>query len=82
MLILRRRKNVGKNQHMVPRGDSWAVRGAGNSRATSLHNTQRDAIAAARAIAQNQASELLVHGQNGQIRNRSSFGHDPHPPQG
>jgi hypothetical protein len=28
----------------------------------------------------NQGSELLIHGQNGQIRERNSYGNDPHPP--
>lgn len=71
-----------KNQHVVPHADGWAVRGAGNSRATSVHDTQRDAIGAARGIAQNQHSELLIHGRDGQIRARDSFGGDPFPPKG
>jgi hypothetical protein len=71
---------MGKNQHVVPRGDSWAVVGAGNSRATSLHPTQADAATAARDIARNQQSELFIHRPNGQIRDRNSYGNDPCPP--
>ena len=73
---------MAKNQHVVPRngGEQWAVQGEGNSRASSLHNTQREAIAAAREIARNQQSELLIHGQNGQIRSRDSYVNDPNPP--
>lgn len=71
-----------KNQHVVPHENGWAVRGAGNSRATSVHETQANAIAAARDIARNQQSELLIHGRNGQIRERDSFGGDPYPPKG
>ena len=33
-------------------------------------------------IARNQQSELLIHGRNGQIRERDSFGNDPYPPKG
>ena len=73
---------AGRNQHVVPRGDGWAVQGAGNSRATSVHATQAAATAEARSIAQNQQSELLIHGRNGQIRERDSYGHDPFPPKG
>lgn len=73
---------MGKNQHVVPHGGDWAVRGAGNERATSVHETQAAAIEAARSIAQNQRSELLIHGRNGQIRERDSFGGDPFPPRG
>lgn len=72
----------GKNQHVVPHAGGWAVRGAGNGRATSVHDTQRAAIDAARGIAQNQHSELLIHGRNGQIRDRDSYGSDPFPPRG
>jgi len=71
---------MGKNQHVVPVGDQWGVRGEGNSRLTSIHGTQRDAIADARDIARNQQSELLIHGRDGQIRDRDSYGNDPCPP--
>ena len=71
-----------RNQHVVPRGDGWAVRGAGNSRDTSHHQTQADAITAGRGIAQNQGSELVIHRPNGQIRARDSHGSDPFPPRG
>lgn len=71
-----------KNQHVVPHQGGWAVRGAGNSKATSVHETQSAAISAGRSIAHHQHSELLVHGRNGQIRERDSSGHDPFPPKG
>lgn len=71
-----------KNQHVVRNGDKWAVRGEGNSRVTSKHDTQAEAIEAGRRIAQNQKSELLIHKRSGQIRERNSYGSDPHPPKG
>lgn len=71
-----------KNQHIVPHESGWAVRGAGNNRATSVHETQAAAIQRGREIAQNNNSELFVHGRNGQIRERDSFGKDPFPPKG
>lgn len=73
---------MGKNQHVVPSGGQWGVRGAGNSRLTSRHNTQAEAAAAAREIARNQGSELFIHRPNGQIRERNSYGNDPFPPKG
>jgi hypothetical protein len=73
---------AGKNQHVVPHPDGWAVRGAGNDRATSVHDTQAEAIERARDIARNQQSEMLVHGENGRFRERNSYGNDPHPPKG
>jgi len=71
-----------KNQHIVPHGDDWAVRGAGNKRVTSVHPTQREAIEQGKEIAQNQGSELLIHGENGRIREKNSYGSDPFPPKG
>lgn len=71
-----------RNQHVVPHDNGWAVRGAGSQRATSVHSTQQQAIDAGRTISQNQRSELLIHGRNGQIRARDSHGNDPYPPKG
>jgi hypothetical protein len=73
---------TGKNQHVVPRGDEWAVRGAGNERATSIHPTQAGAERAAREIAINQQSEVVIHRPDGRIRDKNSYGHDPYPPKG
>ena len=73
---------MGKNQHVTPRGDQWQVKGAGNQKATAVTQTQQQAINIARDIAKNQKSELVIHGQNGQIRQKDSFGNDPYPPKG
>lgn len=70
------------NQHIVPHSNGWAVKGEGNSKATSVHSTQSEAIKAGRDIAKNNNSELFVHGRDGQIRARDSFGNDPYPPKG
>lgn len=72
----------GKNQHVTPHQDGWQVKGAGNSKATAVTNTQNEAINIAREIAKNQASELLIHGKNGQIRDKNSYGNDNYPPKG
>ena len=71
-----------RGQHVVPSGDGWAVRKAGASRATGTFRTQGEAITKARKIAKTQRTELYVHGRDGKIRERSSFGNDPHPPKG
>ena len=65
-----------KNQHVVPHPQGWAVRGVGNQKASSVHSTQREAIDAAREIARNQGSEMLIHGVNGRIRERNTYGDD------
>ncbi len=68
---------TNKNQHVVPHGDQWAVKGEGNERATSVHDTQQSAIDAARETARRQKSELFIHNGQGQIRDRDSYGNDP-----
>jgi len=73
---------MGKNQHVVPTRGRWGIKGEGNSRLTSTFDRQSDAIAAARQISRNQSSELIIHGRNGQIRERDSHGNDPFPPRG
>lgn len=71
-----------KGQHVVPKGGKWSVRRAGAERATGVYATQGEAIERAREIAKNQGSELYIHGRDGRIRERSSFGKDPNPPKG
>jgi hypothetical protein len=70
----------GKNQHVVPHSDGWAVKGAGNSRATKVTPTQSKAIQIAQTIAKNQQSDTKIHGENGRIRAGNSYGNDQCPP--
>ena len=67
----------GKDQHVVKHSEGWAVRGAGNEKVTKVTRTQQEAIEIAREISRNQESELFIHGRNGQIRERDSYGNDP-----
>lgn len=67
----------GGNQHVVPAEGGWAVRRAGSERATKVFATQSDAIDAGREIARNQEAELLIHGRDGRIREKRSYGRDP-----
>lgn len=70
------------NQHVVKRGPDWAVRKEKADRDTAIFDTQAEAIAAARKIAENQGVELFIHGRDGKIRERNTYGHDPYPPKG
>jgi hypothetical protein len=72
----------GKSQHVVPRDGEWAVKRAGSERATTIVSTQQEAIKIAKEIAQNQGAELFIHGRDGQIRERNSYGNDSFPPKG
>ncbi len=71
-----------KNQHVVPHGNNWAVKGAGNEKSTKIMPTQKQAIEKAREIARNQQSELVIHNKEGKIREKDSFGNDPRKSKG
>lgn len=72
-----------KNQHVTRNSNgTWNVLGENNSRATRIHGNQIQAIQHARKIAINQKSEVVIHGVNGKIRAKDSYGNDSHPPRG
>ena len=71
---------MGKNQHIVPHKDGWAVQGEGNSKPTRVSSTQKEAIQIAQEIARNQKSDTKIHGTDGRIRAGNSYGNDPFPP--
>lgn len=71
-----------RNQHVVPHSEGWAVRGAGSQRATEVFDTKAEAVHRGREIAQNQQTELVIHGRDGVIQSSDSHGHDPFPPRG
>lgn len=68
-------------QHVVrnPEG-GWAVKKGGSTRATKVHQTQAEAIEHGRTIAKSQKAEFYVHDRDGRIREKDSYGGDPHPP--
>lgn len=70
-----------KNQHVVPTKDgNWAVRGAGNEKPTKVTTTKQQAIDIATQIAKNQGAEVVIHGRDGKIQDKDSYGKDPNPP--
>ena len=73
---------AGRSQHVVPRGNKWAVRKGGAEKVTRRFDTQREAIEAARDIARNHGGEVFIYGRDGRIRQRDSHGNGPSPPRG
>lgn len=70
------------SQHVVKHSDGWAVKKSGSSRATKVFETQCEAYCFGREVAMNQNTELFLHGRNGQIRERNSYGNDPRTSKG
>ena len=73
---------MGKRIHVVPHHGDWSVRRDGAQRSSGIFSTQAEARDFARGIARRDRLELDVHGRNGQIREATSYGHDPYPPKG
>lgn len=69
-----------KDYHVVPGKSGWSVKREGNQRASSVHDTQRNAIDAGRKLAQDAKTELVIHRKDGTIRDSDSYGNDPCPP--
>ena len=69
-----------KNIHIVPAEKGWAVKREGQQQPLSTHRTQENADKAGRPIARRDGVEIVIHGRDGQIRDKDSFGGDPNPP--
>ena len=67
-----------KNLHVVRLGKRWSIKNDG--RTLSSHNTQQNAIRSAIIIAKRIHSEVIIHGRDGRIRSKDSYGPDPFPP--
>lgn len=62
------------HQHVVPYEDRWAVRREGNKRITSKHNLQATAIRKAQRLAKKYKADVIIHREDGTIRDRMSYG--------
>jgi hypothetical protein len=63
--------------HVMPGDKGWRVQVEGTGGARSTHSTQAEAAKTARRIARQSQTELLIHGRDGKVRERSTYGRDP-----
>jgi type IV secretory pathway TrbL component len=71
-----------KSQHVVPDPKGgWVVKKGGSERASKHFERQQDAIDWARQLSKKQQTELVIHGRDGTIRQKDSYGRDPLPPE-
>lgn len=71
------------NVHVTPRPDgNWNVIRDGAERPSSVYDTQAEAEVRGRELARGDEVEFFLHGRDGRIRERDSYGNDPHPPKG
>ncbi|MFA7298514.1 MAG: DUF2188 domain-containing protein [Candidatus Absconditabacterales bacterium] len=69
--------------HVTPHsGGGRQAKISGSSRASHLANTQEEARQFGRQRAIDLKTELVIHGRDGKIRNKDSYGPDKCPPVG
>ena len=61
------------HQHVVPYDGDWAVRREGNKRITSKHRKQSTAINKAKRLAKKHSADVIIHRQDGTIRDRINY---------
>jgi Uncharacterized protein conserved in bacteria (DUF2188). len=71
-----------KNVHVVPADKGWGVKIEGNEKNSKTFDRQKDAIHYGRGRAKENQAELLIHAENGKIRDKNSYGSDSFPPKG
>jgi hypothetical protein len=65
--------------HVIPSSGGWSVRHSGSQRATKTFDSRSEALDFARGAAKKGSGELYVHGRDGTIKSRGSYGKDPYP---
>jgi uncharacterized protein DUF2188 len=82
--VLREKHVAKRDVHVTPRedGDGWKVERSGSERASSVHRTQAEAETEGRRLARADEVEFFLHGRDGRIRERDTYGQDPYPPKG
>ena len=73
---------AGKNIHVVKNGEVWSVKQENSQKSSGNFPTQKEAFEKAREIAINNGQEVIIHGCDGKIREKHSYGEDPFPPKG
>jgi hypothetical protein len=69
-----------RNIHTVPYGNKWAVKKEGIQDPLSTHNTKDAALDRGVAEAKKSKVEHVIHGRDGKIQDKDSYGPDSCPP--
>ena len=71
-----------KTYHIVPNSlkGGWDVKKGGGEKSLKHFEIKKDAFNFGRDVCINQGAELVIHGKDGKIKNKNSYGNDPYPP--
>jgi hypothetical protein len=73
---------MAKNSyHIIAKSNgAWSVKRTGAERASGNYPTKAAAVTnAKRLVTKDGGGELIIHGKDGRVSSRSSFGNDPKP---
>lgn len=68
--------NLARDVHVVPHYSGWATKREGGVRVSRLADTQEDAIAYGRRMAQRDKVDLVIYGKDGAIQGSVRYGND------
>ncbi len=63
--------------HVVPQDGQWTIKEENTDVAMSSFVTQQEAWQRGKDMARERGTEALLHGSDGQIRERNTYGNDP-----
>lgn len=63
--------------HVVPDGDAWAVKKAGDDTVIARFDLKEKAVHYGRQVSRREKTELVIHNQDGTIAQKDSHGNDP-----
>lgn len=70
-----------KSYHVIANvNGGWNVKRTDAERATRSFDSQKEAIEYGRSISRSHATELVIHGRDGRLSSKESYGNDPNPP--
>lgn len=70
---------MGGDVHVVPGDSGWDVKVEGGP-GGKHYATENEAVKAGRTLARGNRSQHIVHGRDGRVRQRDTYGRDPFPP--
>ena len=73
---------MNKKQYHISKNIGGGWKTTKQSNILSICDTQKQAIDYAKVIAQRTGGEVVIHGRDGKIREKDSYGNDPFPPPG
>ena len=68
------------NIHVLYKNNEWYIKIENKENIIKTFNTKDEAITYAKALAQKEKVELVIHNKNNIISNKNSYGNDTNPP--